>query len=619
MERESRRNSAWKRRSSTHENRVARASLESFRVVGACVALITLAFMPFFPALMPNVPRAFVGCFFTWLAGVFLRESMWEVFFESPNCWSDSVVVLVMMLAMPFVGFLEGILLGLVLSCVTLSFSQTLTTNVIRLRCDGRTIQSNTARLPAHSSFLRHNGSNLVVVHLQGDLGFGTCRQITGLIEDLTERDKAALSSNGGGLHAHAQEEQSALGKFVIVAPAEVKPLYIVVCLRNVTSLDYSAAQQLVKMKNAAVRSHAHTEVNCRKEATPHNIVYTRCRPSVRQTLLQCGCVLPHDIVTRDIPGDMLAQMPPVAICDSYMRALAICEDALLRVATQNALVPPQLPLLPDELDTLEMPNLSNIEAERARERDEGNASQYSVTSFTSQREEDSAHSFVTASAPAPAEANAVCARDLIGIVFGPYLTVHTSTATSISQHLDVILSSLRPRCLQNGEALWRRGDQSLGMFVVHAGKLHISIPKTSMDNGASVPESPPEERRQRRVYVSDPADMQRRISGAAVGVQQSEESLVLEVLIPGSILGFTHALSTPPQPRFTDAVVVSKWAVVHEMPLTVLQQLQTTHPSLAMGIMQCVLHRCAHEYNIITQHLLHNDDHCVFVDDMMT
>ena len=85
VERENRRNSAWKRRSSTHENRVARASLESFRVVGACVALITLAFMPFFPALMPNVPRAFVGCFFTWLAGVFLRESMWEVFFESPN------------------------------------------------------------------------------------------------------------------------------------------------------------------------------------------------------------------------------------------------------------------------------------------------------------------------------------------------------------------------------------------------------------------------------------------------------------------------------------------------------------------------------------------------------
>ena len=252
---------------------------------------------------------------------------------------------------------------------LTLSFSQTLTTNVIRLRCDGRTIQSNTARLPAHSGFLRHNGSNLVVVHLQGDLGFGTCRQITGLIEDLTERDKAALSSNGGGIHAHAQDEQTALGKFVIVAPPEVKPLYIVVCLRNVTSLDYSAAQQLVKMKNAAVRSHAHTEVNCRKEATPHNIVYTRCRPSVRQTLLQCGCVLPHDIVTRDIPGDMLAQMPPVAICDSYMRALAICEDALLRVATQNALVPPQLPLLPDELDTLEMPNLSNIEAERARER----------------------------------------------------------------------------------------------------------------------------------------------------------------------------------------------------------------------------------------------------------
>ena len=42
-----------------------------------------------------------------------------------------------------------GILLGLVLSCITLSFSQTLTTKVIRLRCDGRTIQVfSSPRLP---------------------------------------------------------------------------------------------------------------------------------------------------------------------------------------------------------------------------------------------------------------------------------------------------------------------------------------------------------------------------------------------------------------------------------------------------------------------------------------
>lgn len=275
VERTSRKHTAWKARSAKHENRdrVARASLPTFRGVGACVACLTLASMPVFPFVMPCVPRYFVACFFTWLAGVFLRESIWEVFFESPHRWSDSLVVVVMMLAMPFVGFLEGILLGLVLSCVTLSFSQTLTTNVIRLRCDGRTIQSNTARLPAHAEFLRQNGNTVQVVHLQGALGFGTCRQITGLIEDLTVAGGEGLLTRSSRLQQSMEEEDSALGKFVVVdsaAGVHALQLFIVVCFRNVTSLDYSAAQQLVKMKNFAARSHS--GVQGKNEAVPHHI-----------------------------------------------------------------------------------------------------------------------------------------------------------------------------------------------------------------------------------------------------------------------------------------------------------------------------------------------------------
>ena len=112
VERTEGKNSVWKRRSSKIENnhRVARASLPSFRAVGACVAVLTLASMPMFPMVMPRVPRYFVASFFTWLAVVFLRESVWEVFFESPYYLSDSIVVVVMMFSMPFVGFLEGTL-----------------------------------------------------------------------------------------------------------------------------------------------------------------------------------------------------------------------------------------------------------------------------------------------------------------------------------------------------------------------------------------------------------------------------------------------------------------------------------------------------------------------------
>ena len=47
-----------------------------------------------------------------------------------------------------YVHIRAGILLGLVVSCVTLSFAQTLTTKVFRLRSDGRTIQVSTSPTP---------------------------------------------------------------------------------------------------------------------------------------------------------------------------------------------------------------------------------------------------------------------------------------------------------------------------------------------------------------------------------------------------------------------------------------------------------------------------------------
>ena len=248
MVRRDKRSSAWKRRSSKQENhnRVARASLPSFRAVGVCISVTVLACMPVFPIVMPYVPRYFVACFFTWLACVFFRESIWEVFFESPCRWSDTTVVALMMIAMPFVGFLEGILLGLVLSCVTVSFSQTLTTTVIRLQCDGRAIQSNTSRLPEHAGFLRRYGDAIQVMHLQGNIGFGTCRQITEIIEDLVGQ---GAGGRGGGRQGQLlHEEESAVGKFVVVAKSAQVGLYIICDMRDVTSLDYSAAQQLRRL-----------------------------------------------------------------------------------------------------------------------------------------------------------------------------------------------------------------------------------------------------------------------------------------------------------------------------------------------------------------------------------
>jgi len=496
-------------------------------------------------------------------------------------------------------------------------------------------VQSNTARLPAHAEYLRLHASNIQVVHLQGALGFGTCRQITGLVEDLTG-DRGEAPTLGG-------EEESALGKFVVVGPANVaRPLYIVVCLRNVTSLDYGAAQQLVKMKHAAIRSHQSSQG--KHVTVPHHIIYTRSRPEVKRTLMHCGCVNGGDEVVGDIaPGEM----PCVALCESYMRVLAICEDHLLFAATQRGLVSPQLPILPDQLPSVQGEGTHDDAGERQRDIDEGLASQYSVTSLVSQDSESfSAHSALLPPAIRP-EANAVSARELLAIVLGPYMgqgegdagdyapapAGGTSTLPcplpTLSAELEVLLPLLGHRRLRCGEHLWRRGDPARSMFIVHAGKLQVSLPKRRpRPPGHSRSETVTCNNDARDVNIVAAAAAQRRgevtldVAGPPSGppsggqVDLGHEGLVLEVLIPGSILGYLHATSTPPQERCTDVVVVSEWAAVLEFPLGLLQELCATHPTLVFGVMHCVLHRCAHEYNNMTQHQVHNDDHWVMPDE---
>ncbi len=438
------------------------------------------------------------------------------------------------------------------------------------------------------------------------------------------------------------EEEESALGKFVVVGPAKMaRPLYIVVCLRNVTSLDYSAAQQLVKMKHAAVMSHQGAQG--KHETVPHHIIYTRCRPEVKRTLMHCGCVNDGDEIMGDVaPGDL----PCVALCESYMRVLAVCEDDLLFAATQRGLVSPQLPILPEQLPCAPGEGACDDAGERQRDIDEGLASQYSVTSLVSQDSESVSGHFAPLRPAIRPEANAVSARELIAIVLGPYMGQGGGDAAdnaaspaggdstlpcalpTLSAELEVLLPLLGHRRLRRGEHLWRRGDAASSMFIVHAGKLQVSLPKrrprprrhsrgeTVAGNDASNANGVAAAAAQRSCEVA--VDVAGPPSGPPSGgvVDLAHEGLVLEVLIPGSIFGYLHALSTPAQERFTDVVVVSEWAAVLEFPLGLLHELRAAHPTLVFGLMQCVLHRCAHEYNNMTQHQVHNDDHWVMPDE---
>ena len=109
-------------------------------------------------------------------------------------------------------------------------------------------MQSNTDRLVKRAAWLRRNGSALQIVHLQGALGFGTCRTVTRLIEQLVrpeDGDAAAGTRPGAEAEAGAGE-----------APCSAAGLgtHVLVCFRNVTSVDYSAGPFRAKPASRSLR-----------------------------------------------------------------------------------------------------------------------------------------------------------------------------------------------------------------------------------------------------------------------------------------------------------------------------------------------------------------------------
>ncbi len=289
------------------------------------------------------------------------------------------------------------------------------------------------------------------------------------------------------------------------------------------------------------------------------------------------------------------------------MRALAVCEDAVLADATRRGLVSAPLPILPAQLVSRDFGSeMDADERQGTRDEETGAASQRSLASLASQSTEDySGH--LPAAPAAASEASAVELPDLLGLVFGPYILPGCSNVGAAPPitpaDLEVLLPHLRTRRLLRGDALWRRGEDATSMFVVHAGKLQISLPKGPASSCPPPPtslQSPSHAGQTPSLGPQQPASPLPHSSAGAA--PQLQEPLVLEVLLPGAILGYLHGLSAPPRPRFADAIVASSWAVVHELPLALLPDLLLSHPRLAMGIMQCALDRCSHEYNNIMQ-----------------
>lgn len=240
------------------------------RVVGLLAALVCIVAL-FAGGFVSLLPKAVLGGMLLFLGLGFLVEWIYDAQFKLPK--SDYLLVLLILVVMAFVGFLEGVGLGLAIAIIlfVINYSRV---NVAKHVLSGANYQSHAVRLFQEQRVLRQEGEQIYILDLQGFLFFGTATTLLNQIQQQFH--------NQTGL-----------------------PLkYVVLNFRSVSGLDSSVILGFEKLKQIA-------------EKRAFYLVFTQLSPSM-QRQLQRGRVLQAD--------DSICQVFP-----DLDRGVEWCENQILK------------------------------------------------------------------------------------------------------------------------------------------------------------------------------------------------------------------------------------------------------------------------------------------------
>lgn len=157
------------------------------RLPGLIAGMVCALALFFGGDVLELLPKMVFGAILVYLGLSFLYE--WVV-----KAWSrlpliDHVIVLLILLVIAAVGFLEGVIVG-VLATVIMFVVNYSTVEVIKHTLSGANYRSRVTRPPHQQAILDETGDHLAVLHLQGFLFFGTANS-------LLERVRRRLDESG--------------------------------------------------------------------------------------------------------------------------------------------------------------------------------------------------------------------------------------------------------------------------------------------------------------------------------------------------------------------------------------------------------------------------------------
>ncbi len=161
------------------------------RLVGLVVALFCALMLFFGMSLIAWFPKIVLAGLLIFLGVSLLERWLIEARKQLPRL--EYLVVVVIVLVVATVGFLSGVMVGLLCAIVlfVINYSRI---NVVRYSLTGKERGSNVERNSAEEQFLRDNGAQTLILKLQGYLFFGTTAALARRIEErLADKAQPAL------------------------------------------------------------------------------------------------------------------------------------------------------------------------------------------------------------------------------------------------------------------------------------------------------------------------------------------------------------------------------------------------------------------------------------------
>ncbi|MGD8856043.1 MAG: SulP family inorganic anion transporter [Chloroflexota bacterium] len=257
------------------------------RWTGVITTAVCALFLLFGGAALFTFPKAILGGLILLVGLAFLYEWLAESWSRLPR--QDYAIIVIIVLTTAVVGFLEAVILGLLIAVILFAVSYSWA-NVIRAEMSGATYHSRVTRSRQQQALLDQMAEHLAIFQLQGFIFFGTAHTIS-------DRVRQRISG-----------------------PDEEKPHYIILDFSRVSGLDSTASISFSKIVREAGRRDVSLAI-----AAP--------KPAIWQQLLRAGLCE---------PGDGFKSF------SSLDKGVEWCEEQLLAASGADELAPP--PPMSDQL-----------------------------------------------------------------------------------------------------------------------------------------------------------------------------------------------------------------------------------------------------------------------------